>query len=283
VHHVGKLASVAPVAEGVYGGHADGCARLPIVGRDAGAVHQSIDIVELGPRGRVDRHAHAFEEGVYVLEGAVRLSLAGEVEELAADDTCFIEKGVVHQLESSSATTARWLELHAPQPGAQGLEDTVFPDGDLAGEAPGLPYRRGCFDEAELPPPSSALGLAGFGEANVGGASLEMLIDREFGASQFYLFVVQYGPGGFIKEHDHPFEEAFLFLSGEIEAVLDGVTYTLGAGDYCWSGVGSMHALTNRGEEPVRWIETQVPQPPSRHQARFKADWARTIGAVLPA
>jgi quercetin dioxygenase-like cupin family protein len=81
------------------------------------------------------------------------------------------------------------------------------------------------------PPPSSAIGLAGFGEANVGAASLKMLIDRELGASQFNLFVVQYGPGGYIKEHDHPFEEAFFFLHGEIEAVLDGETHTLHAGD----------------------------------------------------
>jgi quercetin dioxygenase-like cupin family protein len=283
VHHVGKLASNAPAAGGVYLGRSEGYARFPIAGRESGALHQAVAIVELGPEGHVGRHAHAFEEGIYLLEGSLTLSLAGSVEELAADDTCFVEKGVTHELENSSSERARWLELHAPQPGAQGLEDTVFPEEDLAGEAPVLAYRRGRFDEGELPPPSSALGLAGFGEANVGGASLEMLIDRDFGASQFNLFVVQYGPGGFIKEHDHPFEEAFLFLSGEIEALLDGVTYTLGAGDYCWSGVGSMHALTNRGDAPVRWIETQVPQPPTRHQARFKADWARATRAVLPA
>ena len=36
-----------------------------------------------------------------------------------------------------------------------------------------------------------------------------------------------------------------------------------------------MHALANRSAEPVRWLETQVPQPPSRHQARFKGDWER--------
>lgn len=283
MHHVGKLASTAPLGDGVYRGRSERCARFPIVGRESGALHQAVEIVELGRGGHVARHAHAFEEAIYVLDGSLTLSLAGSVEELVADDTCFIEKGVAHELENPSSETARWLELHAPQPGAQGLEDTVFPDDDLAGEAPVLPYSRGRFDERELPPPSSALGLAGFGEANVGGASLEMLIDREFGASQFNLFVVQYGPGGFIKEHDHPFEEAFLFLSGEIEARLDGVTYTLGGGDYCWSGVGSMHALTNRGDAPVRWIETQVPQPPARHQARFKADWARATRAVLPA
>jgi quercetin dioxygenase-like cupin family protein len=106
-----------------------------------------------------------------------------------------------------------------------------------------------------------------------------MLVDRDFGASQFNLFVLEYAPGGLIKEHDHAFEEAFVFLSGEIEAVLDGQPYTLRGGDYCWSGVASMHTLVNRSDAPVRWIETQAPQPPSRHQARFVGDWERLIQA----
>jgi mannose-6-phosphate isomerase-like protein (cupin superfamily) len=82
---------------------------------------------------------------------------------------------------------------------------------------------------------------------------------------------------GFITEHDHAFEEGFYFLTGEIEAQLEGETLMLGAGDYCWSGVGSMHALTNRATGTVRWLETQVPQPPSRYQARFVADWQRFL------
>jgi mannose-6-phosphate isomerase-like protein (cupin superfamily) len=60
--------------------------------------------------------------------------------------------------------------------------------------------------------------------------------------------------------------------------VLEGETYELGAGDFCWSGVGSMHALRNVSDAPVRWLETQVPQPPPRYQARFVADWRRFLG-----
>ena len=39
----------------------------------------------------------------------------------------------------------------------------------------------------------------------------------------------------------------------------------------------STHALVNRTDSPVRWLETQAPQPPSRYQARFVADWERLI------
>ena len=89
--------------------------------------------------------------------------------------------------------------------------------------------------------------------------------------------VVQYAPGGFINEHDHAFEEGFFFLEGEVEAGLEDSTHVLQAGDYCWSSVGSMHALHNRSDGIVRWLETQVPQPPSRYQARFVGDWERFL------
>lgn len=274
--HVGKLAeSSADI--GVYDGRSEQCTRFPIVAREQGSIHQAITIVDLAGSGRIERHAHGFEEALYMLEGGVTVEVAGSEEQLSAGDFCFIEAGVPHGLAASGSAGARVYELHAPQPGAQGMDDTVFVDSGFGGASPDRAFRRGRFDEGDLPPPSSALGLEGFGAANVGAASLKMLVDRDFGSSQFNLFVVQYDVGGYIKEHDHPFEEAFLFTSGEIEAVLDGTTHLLGAGDYCWSGVGSMHSFAQRGDRPVRWIETQVPQPPARHQARFKGDWERLV------
>jgi len=62
--------------------------------------------------------------------------------------------------------------------------------------------------------------------------------------------------------------------------LVDGETYTLGPGDYCWSSVEGMHALTNRSDAPVRWLETQAPQPPSRHQFRYRADWERIVAGA---
>jgi quercetin dioxygenase-like cupin family protein len=171
----------------------------------------------------------------------------------------------------------RWFEVSTPQPDAA-LEDTMF----VAGAAPAVeadaPYRKGHFDPAELPPPSSEI-LAGFGAANVGGAALRIIVGPDSGASQLNLMVVQYTAAGFISEHDHAFEEGFFFLTGEIEASLEGEVHTLKAGDDCWSAVGSNHALTSRAG-PNRWLETQVPQPPSRYRARFVADWERFLSEV---
>ena len=36
---------------------------------------------------------------------------------------------------------------------------------------------------------------------------------------------------------------------------------------------GASQFSLNRSEGPVRWLEMQVPQPPSRYPARFVGDW----------
>jgi mannose-6-phosphate isomerase-like protein (cupin superfamily) len=46
------------------------------------------------------------------------------------------------------------------------------------------------------------------------------------------------------------------------DAILDGKPYHVKAGDYVWTGIGSTHGFFNRGTVPLRWIETQTPQPP---------------------
>jgi quercetin dioxygenase-like cupin family protein len=239
-------------------------------------VHQEVVVGELEPDGSVDRHVHAFEQGLYVLDGSPTLDVAGSTEELGADDYVFADRGVGHALRNQSRTVARWLEVSAPQPGAE-LDDTVFGDGPDSPADADPPYRRHHFELKELPEPSATIGLAGFGGGNVGGAIAKILLGPESGASQFNLMVVQYGPEGFITPHDHAFEEGFLFVDGEIEAELDGQTHKLSAGDFLWSGVGSMHSLRNTSGRPVRWLETQVPQPPSRYQARFAGDWQRFL------
>ena len=267
MHVVGKLVETAADL-GPFAGHAEGLTRRPLFDRAAGTAQHAVVHNELAGGGRVDRHMHAFEEGIYLLSGSLAVELAGSREQLAADDYLWIELGVPHAVSGAGA----WLEVSAPLPGSS-LEDTVFTDGP--GATPDVPYRRGHFDPADLPEPSSAI-LAGAG-SNVGGASVKLLINPDLGASQFILMALRYVPGGMIKEHDHAFEEGFFFLEGKIEAVLDGETYTFGPGDYFWSGVESMHALTNRSDEPVRWLETQAPQPPSRHQFRYRGDWEQLV------
>ena len=54
---------------------------------------------------------------------------------------------------------------------------------------------------------------------------------------------------------------------------MDGKRYLARAGDVLWTGVGCVHAFANKGREPVRWLETFSPQPPSENVFRFMAEW----------
>ena len=273
MHVAGRL-SETTADDGPFAGRADGLTRRPLFDRARGTVHHSLVHFELEPGGHVTRHMHAYEQALYVLSGSVSVEVGGSTEQLGADDYVWIEVGVPHTLENPSTEPAAWLEASAPNPGAR-FADTAFTDGP--GAAPELPYRRGHFDVGDLPEPSGAI-LAGAG-TNVGGASVRLLVDAGFGASQLVLMALRYVPGGAIKEHDHAFEEGFFIVEGQLEADLDGERHTFGPGDFFWSGVGGTHELTNGSGAPVRWLETQAPQPPSRHQFRYLGDWERLATA----
>jgi quercetin dioxygenase-like cupin family protein len=105
------------------------------------------------------------------------------------------------------------------------------------------------------------------------GITVKMMVDSDLGADLSTMFMVQYEPGGFAGAHDHPLEETYLILDGEVEAVFDGSPYRLGPGDLAWAGVGCVHEFRNLGDGRVRWLETQAPQPPPRHSYRFARDW----------
>ena len=105
------------------------------------------------------------------------------------------------------------------------------------------------------------------------GVAIKMLVDQRLDAALLTMFIVEYQPGGKIDLHDHPFEETYYILEGEVDAVADGERYSLKAGDLFWTGVGSVHAFYNTSGRKVRWLETQSPQPPPRHAFRFARDW----------
>ncbi|MDQ4058459.1 MAG: cupin domain-containing protein, partial [Actinomycetota bacterium] len=105
------------------------------------------------------------------------------------------------------------------------------------------------------------------------GISVKMMVDTDLGAQLSTMFMVQYEPKGLAGTHDHPFEETYLILEGEVDATFDDHRYTLTAGDVAFAGVGCVHGFSNPADSTVRWLETQAPQPPARHSYRFTRDW----------
>lgn len=229
-------------------------------------------------------HLHAFEETVFVLTGELKLTHEAGAERLGDGSYALLPPGTRHAWRNSGPEPATWVELAIPRPRpAETMPDTFFGENvDLSTLlAPAL-------GGVTVPPPcvgrlgpslSGGLELAGLG-ADVDGIRIEMLLNRAAGAAQSTLFVVEYDPGTTLALHDHPYEEAYLILDGAVEAVVDGETYRLAAGDVLWVGVGSIHGFANREDAPVRWLEAQAPQPPERHSTRFRHVWAQVAAAA---
>jgi quercetin dioxygenase-like cupin family protein len=247
--------------------------------------------------GWLNRHIHSFEEALYVLEGELILELDRHVHRLVGGDFALIPIGTHHTLVTAPGGGVRWLSVNTPprRPPGAAVPDTIFaatpPDVDalvaaaepLAGNAD--PTRRWVGHYVGTPPQQDALAVAdpARGRAPAGmdiailaysGISVKMLVDRTLGADYLTMFTVDYEVGGAAQAHDHPFEEAYVFLSGTVQAELDGQPYTFGPGDVAFAGVGSIHGFWNDGPDRVRWIETQAPQPPARHAYRWQPTWA---------
>jgi quercetin dioxygenase-like cupin family protein len=272
-------------------------ARRVLVGRDQGAVHTELAAGVLHPAGYVARHVHSFEEALYVLEGELLLEIDGRVHDLRAADYAALPVGIRHALANRSSEPVRFLSVSTPQrlPPGSDRKDTFFTTEpfDLAAFAAravrppfGDPTLRLVGHYEGTPPQTEALRVddpargrkpAGMDTALLAysGISVKMLVDRVFGADLMTMFTVDYEPGGAAQAHDHPFEECYVFLAGEVEAELDGEHHMLGAGDVVFAGVGSVHGFYNTGSQRVRWLETQAPQPPARHAYRWATHWVR--------
>jgi mannose-6-phosphate isomerase-like protein (cupin superfamily) len=278
MHQVVRAADAKPEEPPGYQGHAAGFRRAELVGQASGAAHTGLWHCELDERGWLATHVHSYEEAFYVLEGTAAIRVGERAYQLGAGDYGVVPVGVPHAWSNPGSAPARWLAMLSPRPRAH-PRDTFFTDGaPPAGPASTPDFRDprvrwlGHFEHQQLPPPGE-LQMDGYRGGNVTGISLQMLVDRLLGAQHLTLFMVQFQAGGEGNVHDHPFEECYFFLSGEAEAVLDGQWYTIRAGDTVWTGVGGTHGFFNRGSAPMRWIETQAPQPPAQGAFRFAADW----------
>jgi quercetin dioxygenase-like cupin family protein len=271
---------------------AHGLARSLIVGPDQGAIHSDAAVGALTPGGWIARHVHSVEEALYVLEGELLLELDGHVHRLQGGHVALIPIGTWHTLANAGSIPVRWFSINTPQrlDPAAGRPDTIYePAGpDLAAmtaaardPSPGDPTSRWIGRDAGTPllgePAGPARGRAPAGMDSAvlaySGIAVKMLVDRGLGADLLTMFTVDYEPNGAAQVHDHPFEEVYLFLEGEIEAELEGQRLTARAGDVLFAGVGASHGFFNTSGAPVRWIETQAPQPPARHAYRWIETW----------
>ncbi len=279
MHFYGKTADFAPFAPRLYAKHSQGYTQQSLVDHTTGSVHTGLHRNELAPGGTISPHLHSYEEGFYILEGSAVLDVADRSWSLVPGDFGAFKVGTLHAWRNPGQQPVRWLDVCAPQPKPEGAErDTFFAKSDAAW-SPLEPRPLdlddlngallGHFDAGQIPEPGPARDAL----PGAKGVFLKWLVDEKLGARHHRLLFIEYLPGSNIGPHDHTFEECYLLLTGEVEAILDGKRYLARAGDVLWTGVGCVHTFANIGDTPVRWLETFAPQPPAENVFRFMAEW----------
>ena len=267
--------------------HSRGLTRAVLIGGYTGATHTGLTLIELED-GYVDSHLHSYETSFYVLSGEPVLYLDGRGVKLEADACGAIPVGVPHAWRSDGRS--RWIEMASPRPrGPDQPPDTFFLGGAPTAPADELdlrdPRNRNFFhlSEADMdvhrlaegskvttPTVSASMATAAL---LYSGITVKMLVDKRLDAQLHTMFMVGYKPGAVAHPHDHPFEESYVILEGEVDVVGDDDRYTLHPGDVFWTGVGCVHAFYETQGGTVKWLETSAPAPPDRHSYRFERDW----------
>lgn len=67
-------------------------------------------------------------------------------------------------------------------------------------------------------------------------------------------FLVDFSPGVGPKKHRHPYEETFIVLEGEIEATVEGKTFTVKEGNIMIVPAGMWHEFKNRSDKRVKTV-----------------------------
>jgi quercetin dioxygenase-like cupin family protein len=264
-----------------------GLRRAVLIGGHTGSVHTGLSLIELTD-GHVDCHVHSFETSFYVLDGTPSLYLEDAAVRLKPGACGAIPVGARHAWRSDGA--GRWIEMASPRPrGPDEPPDTFFlgpaPDQEPQPLDVRDPRNRNLFlltpadmdidrlkRGAALDEPTVSASMATAALA-YSGITVKMLVDKRLDAQLQTMFMVGYQPGAVAHPHDHPFEESYVMLEGEVDVVADGSRYTLRRGDVFWTGVGCIHAFYETKGNPVLWLETSAPGPPDRHSYRFERDW----------
>lgn len=285
-HVVKKASDLGYTTPPEFVGRSTGYGGDDVVDEAAGAVQMGFRVARLDPGGSVDAHVHSWEESIFVSDGVLVVDTPEGSVEMVTGDYGLLTVGTTHAFRNRSDAPVWFSEMKAPLPRRRFAYDTQFTE-PLATTPPRRvdvrdPRNRnyGHIDAESMDPANQTQDRMQVSASMrtallvYSGITVKMMVDTDLGADLSTMFMVQYERGGFAGAHDHPLEETYQILDGEVEGIFDGHAYRLGPGDVAWAGVGCVHEFRNVGDGRVRWLETQAPQPPGRHSYRFARDWA---------
>src|ERR671912_706103 len=116
-----------------------------------------------------------------------------------------------------------------------------------------------------------------------GGDIRTLLSPATVGSTSGFMGVATIDPGEVRGEHCRPYSEEFVYVArGELTAVVDGETYSIGPGKAFYLGVESTHRLLNQGSERVEMVFHLAPRPELGHVALEGPDAAGAAAAAGP-
>jgi quercetin dioxygenase-like cupin family protein len=212
----------------------------------------AVDVRGVPGWGQTSTHVHVRHgEALYVLEGELELRLDDRVQRVAPETWAFVPPGVVHTVEVSGNTQARYLVFHTP---GSGYGDYVR--GDVAG-----------FDQRPAADYVSAdPGLAVVRRA--GGSEGEKITDRPerratvlVDTEELTISEFDYGPGERgAKPHVHRnHADAFLVLDGEFTFHLRDGSHSSPAGTLLVFPPGVVHGFDNDSVAHARCFNFHMP------------------------
>ncbi len=290
MYYATKIDDSKAVTPSTHEGHSSGYRQQILIARATGSPHMTLSVGHLDAGGYVKPALHSYEFSIYVFAGSLAVTTLGQTTLLDANHGIAVPVGTTYSLRSIDGPV-KWLQMASPAEIDDGRrQDTFFTSESLVESRPELPDMRDPRNQNAVRFDSESMDLrqlAGGSDVNApsvspsmatallaySGISVKMLIDQQRGAQLHTMFVVDYQPTAIAHPHDHPFEEAYVFVEGEVHALVDGNSLVFHPGDVLWAGVGADHGFENRGSGLVRWIEVQAPQPPARHSYRFSREW----------
>jgi quercetin dioxygenase-like cupin family protein len=103
---------------------------------------------------------------------------------------------------------------------------------------------------------------------NVMGAKLRLLCPGDRTERKWSLMEAVLPPGAGPTPHDHPWDEAYFVLAGEVRFEIAGNSQLVKAGDFIYAPGGTLHAFQGTSADPARLLIFDAPA----HSEQFFRD-----------
>jgi quercetin dioxygenase-like cupin family protein len=100
----------------------------------------------------------------------------------------------------------------------------------------------------------------GEGESmSVLGANVRFLLEAAKTGHSFSLMEVELSKDQGPPPHDHPWDEAYYILDGDVWFMVDNAEQVFSAGDFVYAPGGTLHSFRGAGEKPARVLVFDAP------------------------